>query len=130
MPLLHQELTDKIIKVFYEVHHVLGYGFLEKVYKNALLYELTSYGLSCEKEQRINVFYKDVIAGEYFADIIVENKVILELKAGDVILPEYQYQLLNYLRASEIEVGYILLFGQKALYERKIYTNDKKFFNK
>ncbi len=128
MQLLHQELTEKIIKAFFEVHHVLGYGFLEKVYKNALFYELTSYGLKCEKEKRINVFYKDVITGEYFADIVVENKVILELKVGDKILPEYEYQLMNYLRASEIEVGYVLLFGQKAFYDRKIYTNDKKSF--
>ncbi|MBN1634489.1 MAG: GxxExxY protein [Ignavibacteria bacterium] len=131
MQLLHQKLTEKIIKAFYEVHRILGYGFLEKVYKNALFYELTSNGLSCEKEKQINVLYKDIIAGDYFADIVVENKVILELKVGDKILPEYEYQLMNYLRASEIEVGYVLLFGQKALYDRKIYTNDKKkFFNK
>jgi len=125
MELLHKDLTDKILKAFYEVYHTLGYGFLEKVYENALYNELISMGLKCEKQRPIDVYYKENVVGNYFADLIVENKVILELKAT-ALCDEHTFQLLNYLKATDIEVGLLLSFGKEPKFVRKIFTNDKK----
>lgn len=121
--LLHKDITDKIIKAFYEVYNELGYGFLEKVYENALFIELTSLGLICEKQKKINVFYDNQLVGEYFADIIVNNAVIVELKAAETLCEEHEFQLLNYLKATDIEVGLLLNFGKKPQFKRKILTN-------
>lgn len=125
MELLHKEITDKIIKAFYEVYHTLGYGFLEKVYENALYNELISMGLKVEKQLPINVYYKENIVGNYFADLIVEDLIILELKST-ALHQEHTYQLLNYLKATNIEVGLLISFGKEPKFERKIFTNDKK----
>ncbi len=125
MELLHKDLTDKIIKAFYEVYHTLGYGFLEKVYENALYNELISMGLKVEKQLPIEVYYKEKVVGNYFADLIIENNVILELKAT-TLHEEHTFQLLNYLKATEIEVGLLLSFGKEPKFVRKIFTNDKK----
>lgn len=125
MELLHKDITDKIIKAFYNVYNELGYGFLEKVYENALLYELSLLGLNSTKQVPISVHYKDKVVGEYFADILVENKVILELKATP-LHEEHTYQLLNYLKATEIEVGMLLSFGKNPKFERKIFENQNK----
>lgn len=119
----HKELTSKIINCFYNVYNELGYGFLEKVYENALKIELESNGLYVEKQKPISVFYKNKIVGEYFADLIVENKVILELKAAEVLCEEHEFQLINYLKATNIEIGLLLNFGKKPQISRKIFTN-------
>jgi GxxExxY protein len=126
MQYLHQDLTDKIIKAFYNVYNNLGYGFQEKVYENSMMIELKSMGLFCIKQKAISVYYKGFIVGEYFADIIVENKVIIELKAAEGIVDAQQAQLLNYLRATEIEVGLLLNFGKTPQIKRQIFENKYK----
>jgi GxxExxY protein len=100
MQFKHQDITDKIIKAFYNVYNTLGYGFLERVYENALMIESKSFGLNCTKQKPISVYFKETCAGEYFADIIVEDCVILELKAEEGIAKEHAAQLLNYLKAT------------------------------
>ncbi|MBX7152625.1 GxxExxY protein [bacterium] len=124
--LLHKELTDKILKGFYKVYGTLGFGFLEKVYENALYLELADNDLKIEKQKPIKVTYAGQHVGEYFADLIVNDRVILELKASEVLVREHELQLLNYLKATEIEVGLLLNFGKKPEFRRKIFTNDKK----
>jgi GxxExxY protein len=126
MELLHKNITDKIIKCFYEVYNILGYGFLEKVYESSLYNELISCELSCERQKKIDVFYKGKLVGEYYADIIAEQKVIIELKAAEAICEEHEFQLINYLKATNIEVGLLLNFGKKPEIRRKIFTNDRK----
>ena len=123
MQFKHQEITDKIIKAYYNVYNTLGYGFLEKVYENALMIELKSFGLSCVKQKPISVYFKENCVGEYFADIIVENCVILELKAAEALVEEHEAQLLNYLKATEIEIGVLLNFGKKPQFKRQIFDN-------
>ena len=124
--MLHKELTDEILHAFYQVHYKLGFGFLEKVYKNALYLEMKGLGLKCETEKAINVYYKQKVVGVFYADIIVEGKVILELKAVESICKEHEYQLVNYLKACDLEVGLLLNFGKRAELKRVIYTNDRK----
>jgi GxxExxY protein len=123
---LHQNLTEKIIKAFYNVYNALGFGFLEKVYENAMMIELQSMNLRCDKQQQLDVFFKNQKVGEYYADIIVEGKVILELKAAETLIPEHQAQLLNYLKATEIEVGLLLNFGKIPQIKREIFQNQFK----
>jgi GxxExxY protein len=124
--LLHQDLTDSIIKVFYKVYNALGHGFLEKVYENAVAIELEGHGHRIRQQEPIKVFYEGHAVGDYFADLIVDDLVILELKAAEAISVAHEAQLLNYLRATEIEVGLLLNFGVKPQFKRKIYMNDKK----
>ena len=121
--LLHSDLTNIIIRAFYKVYNTLGYGFLEKVYENALFLELKKYGLFCEKQLPIKVYYDKVKVGDYFADIVVNNSVIIELKAHEAICEEHEYQLINYLKATEIEIGLLLNFGKQPQFKRKIFTN-------
>ncbi|WP_462319646.1 GxxExxY protein [Marinilabilia sp.] len=120
-----KELTRKIIGCFYNVYNVLGFGFLEKVYEKALMLELSENGLYAERQKPIKVYYGNSIVGEYFADVVVENSVILELKACENILDEHEYQLINYLKATEIEIGFLFNFGKKPEFRRKIYSNTK-----
>lgn len=127
--LLHKDMTEAIIKTYYEVYNELGYGFLEKVYQNAMFIELKEKGFIVEAQKKILVHYKETIVGEYFADILVNNAVILELKSCESLVPEHETQLLNYLRATEFEVGILFNFGKKAAFRRKIYTNDHKKLN-
>jgi GxxExxY protein len=124
--LLHQELSDEIVDAFYSVHKELGYGFLEQVYQNALYFELISRGYQVLAQKKCEVYYHGVKVGDFQADMLVENLIILELKARETIMPEHKAQLINYLKASAIEVGYVLNFGKKAEFERIIYTNDRK----
>jgi len=119
----HSDLTEVIIRAFYKVYNVLGYGFLEKVYENAMLIELRNMGLFVEKQYRIKVFYEGQIVGDYFADLIVEKTVIIELKACECLHEDHEYQLINYLKATEIEVGLLLNFGKKPEFKRKIFSN-------
>ncbi len=122
---LHSEITDRIIKCFYIVYNKLGFGFLEKVYQNALMYELRKAGLFCECQKQIKVFYDDFIVGEYYADIVVQDKVVLELKASECLIEAHEFQLINYLKATDVEVGLLLNFGKKPEIRRKIFTNDR-----
>jgi len=126
MELLHKNITDEIIGCFYEVYNILGYGFLEKVYESSLYNELLGCGLSCERQKKIEVNYKDKLVGEYYADILVEDKIILELKAAETLCEEHEFQLINYLKATNLEVGLLLNFGKKPEIKRKIFTNDRK----
>jgi len=123
---LHQELSSNIISSFYKVYNTLGFGFLEKVYENALLFELTKAGLFVEKQKPIKVYYEDKLVGEYFADLMVENKIILELKAVESLIEEHELQLINYLKATDIELGLLLNFGKKPEIKRKIFTNNQR----
>ncbi len=126
MELLHKELTNAIIKIFYEVYNELGYGFLEKVYQNSLYLELKNKGYKVEAQKKILVYYKGVEVGEYYADLIVEDTVILELKAADCIIKDFENQILNYLRGTDCEVGLLLNFGKKPEFRRKIFENNRK----
>lgn len=126
MGLLHEELTDAIIKTFYEVYNELGYGFLEKVYQNSLYLELKNKGYKVEAQKKISVYYKETEVGEYYADLLVEDLIILELKAADSIVKDFENQILNYLRGTECEVGLLLNFGKKPEFKRKIFENHRK----
>jgi GxxExxY protein len=124
--LLLKDLTDQIIRVFYNVYNELGFGFLEKVYQNSLYLELISQGFNIEPQKQIRVYYKGKQVGEYYADMIVNGQVILELKTAEGIAVEHEAQLINYLKATEIEVGLLLNFGVTPQFKRKIFTNDRK----
>jgi GxxExxY protein len=123
---LHKDLTEGIIKCFYKVYNTLRYGFLEKVYENAMKLELTNNGFNVESQKKIDVYYHGTIIGEYYADLLVNDLVIVELKAAETLCDEHSIQLLNYLRATNIEVGLLLNFGKKPQIARKIYPNINK----
>ena len=122
----HKDLTHQIIQAFYTVYNTLGYGFLEKVYENALAIELRALGLKVEQQARIAVYYAGQVVGEYYADLLINDTVILELKATRTIAPEHEAQLLNYLKATPYEVGLILNFGPEPEIKRKTYDNKRK----
>ena len=126
MEYLYSDITNEVLNAFYDVYNELGYGFLEKVYKNALFNELTQRGIRCQKEHPISVYYKGVCVGDYYADIMIEDKIILELKAVKAILPEHLAQLNNYLRATNAEVGLLLNYGLEPQKKRVVFTNDRK----
>jgi len=130
MEYLHQDITKRTIRCFYNVYNKLGFGFLEKVYENALCYELKKANLKCFNQFPVEVYYDELKVGQYFADIIVENKIIIELKAESSICPEHEAQLINYLKATDIEVGLLLNFGQEPKIVRKIFHNELKKKNK
>lgn len=123
----HGDITQVVLKSFYKVYNTLGYGFLERVYENALLIELRKQGVSARKQESIKVYYEEEVVGDYFADIIVNEKVILELKAAKSLCEEHEAQLINYLKATNIEVGLLLNFGLQPQFERKIFDNDLKY---
>ncbi|MCX6159692.1 MAG: GxxExxY protein [Ignavibacteriae bacterium] len=122
--LLHSKETEIIIAAFYKVYNTLGFGFLEKVYENSLCNELQKSNLSVIKQYPINVYYDDQVVGEYFADLLIDKKIIVEIKTAKSLCQENEYQLINYLKATGIEVGLLLNFGEKAEFRRKIFTND------
>jgi GxxExxY protein len=124
--LLHRDLTDAILRSFYQVHNSLGFGFLEKVYENAMVLTLRRQGLDVWQQKAIRVYYEDSLVGEYFADLLVAQKVIVELKAGESLSPAHEAQLMNYLKATELEVGLLLNFGEVPEFRRRIFTNDFK----
>ena len=107
---------------FYEVHSILGFGFLEQVYQNALYKELKRRGLQCEAQKQLKVYYKNEVVGNYVADIVVNDQVILELKAVSALRPEHEWQLVNYLKATGLKVGLLLNFGLSGEVKRKILT--------
>lgn len=122
----HQELTKSIIGIYYNVYNELGFGFLEKVYHKSLLIELKRNGYKIDSEKKVNVYYKNEIVGEYIPDIIINNSVIVELKCVEHLTDIHENQLLNYLKATDCEVGLILNFGKDPQFIRKIFTNDLK----
>ena len=124
--LLHKSITDKILKVYYEVYNELGYGFLEKVYQNAMYFELKSLGYKVEAQKQIKVYYKKQLVGEYYSDLLVEDKVIVELKATELLMNAHVAQVINYLKGTPIEVGLLLNFGEQPEFKGFIYTNDRK----
>ena len=124
--ILHKELTQSILKIFYEVYNELGYGFLERVYQNSLYYELKENGFQVEAQKKIKVYYKEVQVGEYIADIIINDLVILQLKAQEYLVEANEFQLINYLKATDCEVGLLLNFGKKPEFIRKVYQNNRK----
>jgi GxxExxY protein len=117
----HSEITDKIIAAFYEVYNTLGYGFLERVYQGAMAIELGARGLSAIPQAPLKVLYKGNIVGDYFADFLVEGCVIVELKSIERLAPEHHVQLLNYLKATDHEIGLLLNFGPKPEIKRKVF---------
>ncbi len=111
--MLYSDLTEKIIKAFYIVYNKLGYGFLEKIYENALVIELKKSGLNVKQQDKIVVHYDNREIGEYFADLIVNEIVLIELKAAEDLVEKHKNQLINYLKATDKKVGLLLNFGKK-----------------
>jgi len=120
------DLSEKIIKVFFQVHTELGFGFSEKVYQRAYAIALRESGLKVDEQIPIKVYYHGQVVGEFFGDMLINDVILLELKAVKAILDEHEAQLVNYLKATEIEVGYVLNFGTSASFKRKILDNDRK----
>ena len=126
MGLKHAETTKLIIGAFYKVYNTLGYGFLEKVYRESMAIELRKQKLGVVPEARIAVYYGCEVVGEYFADLLVADAVIVELKAARRLLEQHEAQLLNYLKATPYEVGLLLNFGPKPEMRRKVFDNSRK----
>jgi GxxExxY protein len=124
--LLHSDITSLVIKAFFNVYNTLGFGFLEKVYQNSLLLELKSLGLDCAAGVPIDVYYHNYRVGHYIADIIVNDVVIIEIKAADCLLNEHEAQIINYLKATNIEVGMLLNFGKTAQFKRRVFSKAFK----
>ncbi|MBA6151855.1 GxxExxY protein [Gelidibacter maritimus] len=120
----NSETTDLIIKCFYNVYNQLGYGFLEKVYEKSMFIELKNSGLFVEHQKPISVYYKEQQVGKYYADLIVSESVIIEIKAAETLCEEHEFQLINYHKATDIGVGHLLNFGKKPQIKRKIYSNQ------
>jgi GxxExxY protein len=124
----HEALTKQIIGAFYTVYNALGYGFLERVYENALTIELRKRGLRVTTQAPINVYYEGEVVGDYVADMIVQDKVIVELKAVRQLQTTHEAQLLNYLNATLYEVGLLFNFGPKPTFKRKIFDNERETY--
>ncbi len=121
----YKEITEKIIGAAYTVHNELRYGFLEKVYKNALIIEIKNSGLIVESEVPLKVYCHNQIVGEYNADIIVEKNIIIEAKTVKEIIPVHEVQLLNYLKATGLEIGLLINFGYAVEIKRKIINKSE-----
>jgi GxxExxY protein len=124
--MLEERLTGRIIAAFYAVYRNLGFGFLEKVYERALAIELRRRGLRVVCQKPVRVYYMGELVGEYVADLFVEDRVIVELKAAEALHPAHETQLINYLRATEVEVGLLLNFGGTPQFSRKVFSNTRK----
>jgi GxxExxY protein len=124
--LKHEQLTGKIIEVFYEVYNELGHGFLESVYENAMRLALTEAGLFVPPKQPLQVWFRGVVVGVFEPDITVDSSIILEIKAARAIDSVHEAQLLNYLRATDVEVGLLLNFGPKPEFKRMVFDNERK----
>lgn len=122
----HSGLTEQIIGAFYRVYNGLGYGFLEKVYENALAMELQDQGHAVRTQSPIHVYYRGKVVGEYYADLVVDDLVIVELKAASGLVAQNEAQLLNYLKASSYEVGLLLNFGPSPTHKRRAFANENK----
>jgi GxxExxY protein len=124
--LLHAPVTQRVLITFFEVYNELGSGFLESVYRTALARALRVVPLHVDREVPIDVFYRHEVIGRFYADLVVDNRVIVEVKAGRRLVPEHQTQLLHYLRATAMEVGLLLNFGPRPQFQRLIYSNARK----
>ncbi len=124
--LKHAELTDKILKIFYQVYNELGFGFLESVYENATAIALIEAGMRVRQQVPIPVYFRGHQVGDFRCDLLVEDEIFLEIKAVKAIAPEHVAQVLNYLRATEIEVALILNFGERPDFKRLIFDNARK----
>jgi GxxExxY protein len=124
--LLHEEITEKIIQAFYKVNNTLGHGFIEKVYENALAIELRKMGFNVLQQKKIKVYYEGEEVGDSESDLTVNDLVIVETKAKESLREEHEAQLINYLKATKIEVGLLMNFGKKPEFRRKIFSNDRK----
>ena len=122
----HSELTGKILGAFFQLHKEVGFGFSEKVYEAALEVLLTELGMIVERQKNICVYYHGKLVGEYKADMVVNGVVLLEIKSVEKLIDAHDAQLLNYLKATELEVGLLLNFGRQAEFHRKIYDNARK----
>lgn len=122
----HSDVTDQVLNAFYKVHRTLGYGFTEKVYENSLPIELRKAGLHVDQQHEIEVFYDGQSVGTYFADLVVNDCVMIELKAVKQLVEDHDAQLLNYLKATRIEVGLLLNFGPTPEVKRRVYDNERK----
>ena len=122
----HEELTERIIGALYAVHNTLGWGFLEKVYQNAMAIEMTKRGIRFVGQSRVNVYYESQLVGEYYADFLVEDSVIVEIKAVDKLADVHEIQVVNYLKASSIDVGLLLNFGPQSQIRRKVFETARK----
>ena len=122
----HRDLTKKIIGVFYDVYNELGHGFLEPVYAAAMLIALKEAGLRTEIQAPIADYFRGQRVGDFRADLMVENTVLLELKAARALDASHEAQLLDYLRATQIEVGLLLNFGSKPEFKRLAFDNERK----
>jgi len=118
--MLYQAVTEMIIGAYFRVYNSLGYGFLEKVYENAMVMELTEEGFQIGQQQCITVYYKGTVVGDYVADITVNDKIIIEMKACECLREEHSAQLMNYLKATDMEVGLLLNFGRKPEFRRVV----------
>jgi GxxExxY protein len=124
--LKHADLTEKLIGLFFSVYNDLGHGFLESVYEEALSLRLGEAGVFFQRQIAVPVWYHERKIGDFRADILVDNRVLLELKTGTVIEPAWEKQVLNYLRATEIEIGLLFNFGTKAEFRRYCFENERK----
>jgi len=124
--LKHAELTDKIIGVYYDVYNELGYGFLESVYEESMAMALREAGLQAGRQVAVPVLFRGQQVGDFRADLLVEHKVILELKAARTLDQSHEAQLLHYLRATEIEIGLLLNFDEKPQFRRLLFDNERK----
>jgi GxxExxY protein len=124
--LKHSELTAQIIRVFYDVYNELGHGFLESTYAGAMVVALEEAGLKAGREFSVPLWFRGRKVGQYFADFVVENTILLELKAARSLEPAHEAQLLHYLRATDIEVGLLLNFGLRPQFRRLRFDNERK----
>ncbi len=122
----HSELTERIIRSYFEVYNALGHGFLEKVYENAMALRLLRNGMQVRQQQSISVYFDGQVVGDYFADLVVDDLIILELKAVEALALEHEAQLINYLKATRYEVGLLLNSGPRPKIIRKAYANERK----
>ncbi|HUR99276.1 MAG TPA: GxxExxY protein [Pyrinomonadaceae bacterium] len=124
--MIDEELTGQIIKIFYKVYNALGHGFIESVYHNAMIVEFVRSGISIQTEKPLVVYYDGTIVGNFSADLVFEERIILELKAKEGFHPAHEAQLLNYLRATDIELGFLFNFRKQAEFKRKYFSNKNK----
>ena len=122
----HAELTEAVIGAFYAVYNSLGYGFAERVYHGAMIVELRKRNLDVKSEHPLPVYYQNVRVGDFYADLVVNDLVIVELKGVKELIDEHRAQLLNYMKASRFEVGLLVNFGPKPQIERKVFDNSSK----
>ena len=118
--LIYKNITEKIIGSFYSVYNTLGSGFLESVYEKALIIEFNERGLKTETQKPLVVKYHDKVVGEFRPDIIVEDKIIIEIKAISKLSKIHESQILNYLKATDLRLGFLVNFGEKLEYQRRI----------